>query len=275
MSSRFKPLRAVAACAVSALALSGIAAGSASACSTTEIDGQGSFLQKAAQQKYWIPGSGCKVTYTPSTEAEAFKAFGVGENESPFSSGDEYIGTDYAPTGSFSTGQFKEIEKEAKGTEAKPQDLVIPVVQAAIAVIVTPPAGCTITKITNAHLEEVFRGTLKEWKSIATGETCTGEITRVVRKEWTGATYQFKHYLFDINSGNLKGTKIGSGPERTWEELQPAPTANLEWPEEAGVLSPLVHAKNPGGSGEVAEVGAKSGSIGYAALPDVRAALTK
>jgi ABC-type phosphate transport system substrate-binding protein len=166
------------------------------------------------------------------------------------------------------------MEKAAKGTEAKPQDLVIPVAQAAIAVMVNPPAGCTITQITNTHLEEVFRGTLKEWKSIATGSGCAGEITRVVRKDGSGTTYQFKHYLFEINSGKLKGTNIGSG-ERTWAELQEEPQKNIEWPEEAGVLSPLVHAKNSGGGGEAEEVLAKSGSIGYAVLADARPKFNK
>jgi ABC-type phosphate transport system substrate-binding protein len=229
--------------------------------------GQGSTLQKLAQVSIWSTSTNCEVTYQSTGSAAGLKAFGVGKTESPKSSKDDYIGTDDAPNAT----QLGEMETQAlagAGATEK-QDLVIPVAQAAIAMLVHPPKGCEISQITNVHLEEVWRGALKLWNKIATnapGETCTGEITRVVRKDGSGTTYQFKHYLFEINQAELAGTT----PKRKWTGLQEEEKANLEWPEEAGVLSPVVHATNSGGGGEVEEVSAKEGSVGYASLTDAR-----
>lgn len=253
---------------------------SAAACGAGEVKGQGSTLQKVAQET-WIAGSGCtKVTYTATGSAAGLKAFGVGGLETPFGSKDMYVGTDDAPNGTFSTGQLSEMEKAANGTAAEPQDIVVPVAQAAIAVIVKPPTGCSITEISNAALEEAFDGEALTWTAIgATGTTCGDKITRIVRKDGSGTTYQFKHYLFEIDPSVLKCPPAGGN---TWAALQEEPTKNLEWPEscEAQALSPLFHAEKEGGGGEAEEVRnekqviSKEGTIGYAALSDARGKYT-
>lgn len=241
-------------------------------CETHLISGQGSSLQKIAQENVWIPGSKCSVHYNPSGSAAGLLAFGVGGDESPRSTKDAFIGTDDAPSGSFSTGQLHEMEIAALGTATEPEDIVIPVAQAAIAVVVNPPTNCLLEKdhITNADLQHVFLGLTLLWSEISTIKedvtgACKTHIIRVVRKDGSGTTYQFKHYLFEINKEKLPCVS------ETWKELQPETTQNLKWPECLGLLARPAKT----GGGAVAElVKNLLGSIGYAALSDARAKFT-
>ena len=119
--------------------------------------------------------------------------------------------------------------ENASGTNV----LVIPVAQTAIGVVVNPPTGCEIEEITNKQLESVMRGNVKIWNKIqtATGAGCVNApITRVVRFEGSGTTYQFKNYLQEINPSALACTEGG----KTWKQLEEIGTGekpNTTWPE--------------------------------------------
>lgn len=243
-------------------------------CETHLISGQGSSLQKLAQNA-WIAGSKCEVHYTASGSAAGLLAFGVEGHSSPRESKDAFIGTDDAPNGNFHEGQLGEMELAALGTLANPEDIVIPVAQAAIAIIVNPPTNCLLAKITNADLQKAFEGLILNWSEFSTVKedvtnACQVHLIRVVRKDGSGTTYQFKHYLLEINKELLPCVK------ETWGQLQPETTQNLKWPEACSehALALLVHAKNSGGGGLAELVQTLSGSIGYAALPDARAKFT-
>ena len=151
---------------------------------------------------------------------------------------------------------------------------MIPVAQTAIAIVVDPPADCQIEEITNKQLESVMRGNIKIWNKVltASGAGCVNApITRVVRGDSSGTTFQLKAYLAQINAAALACTEGG----KTWKGLEEGAAA---WPQSgvagcsAKELSPLLTAS--GGEGVVETVDATAGSIGYAALPDVEAAKT-
>lgn len=243
------------------------------------VTGQGSSLQKVAQQKVWVPESNCNATYKSSGSGAGRKAWGAEEAASatkPSNSGDTFIGSDEP----LSVAQMEHLDEAAKGkyssedVNKEGQTLVIPVEQAAVAVIVNPPKECTITQITNKHLLEVWDGTLTEWSSIGSGAGCAGKkITRIVRKDVSGTTFVFKTYLEEI----AKGAATCNGD--TWKVLA-EPADNKKWPisTQTGCagISELFEAKNEGGSGEAEEVlkeeqGKKEGDIGYANLADARA----
>jgi ABC-type phosphate transport system substrate-binding protein len=283
MRSKLRVL-AVAAMSLALVALGLIGASSAMAekpnnpcLGGTSIMGNGSSLQTVAQTNVWIPGfgkAGCpegadKVEYLGGGSAAGLKAFGVGGLETPVSSGEHYIGTDDAPNGT----QLDEMETAAKGklgVAGEEQELVIPVAQAAIAIIVKPPAGCKVTKIRNHDLELVFNGLLLLWSEFEEGSektaACEVEIMRDVRFDGSGTTYQFKHYLFEINLNPLTGTGTTS---RTWEELQPEEVPNLEWPE-GTELTPVLKPTEAGGKKLVELVKTDTSAIGYANLADAR-----
>jgi ABC-type phosphate transport system substrate-binding protein len=284
MRSKLRVL-AVAAVSLALVALGSIGASTAMAtekpnspCKGGTIMGNGSSLQVVAQTNVWIPGFekvGCpggtdKVEYLGGGSAAGLKAFGVGKLETPASSGEEYIGTDDAPNET----QLLEMEEAALGEfkNANSQDLVIPVAQAAIAIIVKPPAECLVTKIRNEDLESIFNGLLLLWSQLDEGVTedkpgvCEVEIMRDVRLDGSGTTYQFKHYLFEINKGLLDGSQA----TLNWEELQPEETPNTEWPEGAELTTVLKPAA-AGGKKEVELVKEDASSIGYANLADARA----
>lgn len=269
---RTKPAFITAAVAV-ALALAAWGAISALAtdpnepCSGVNIHGEGSSLQKIPQE-VWLLGFrdnvlGCvntkkDVSFSPNGSAAGLEAWGVNKSgKKPEEKIDQFIATDDAPN----EAQLLEIDKAALLPNS--QALVIPVTQAAIAMIVDPPANCTVLGILNEPLQLVWAGEITLWNQIPTSEGtgCSNEIHRVVRKDGSGTTYQFKHYLLEIFGGKL--TKAGN---RTWHELQPETTANLEWPEESTVSRPTAN----GGSKEAELVSLDLGSIGYANLGDAR-----
>jgi ABC-type phosphate transport system substrate-binding protein len=286
------------------MAVGGVSASSALALETScqpaseaSIAGEGSSLQKIAQGLWAdneanygkaIPsGRGfnksanakaCNGTqgalgvptssYTSSSSGAALEAWGA--NGHAFNKADNYIASDDAPNAT----QLGEINTRTGSNVA-----VVPVTQTAIAVVVDLPTGCTLTKITNANLEEIFRGTLKNWRLVTnaspttTGGACDKEITRVVRPDGSGTSYQLKHYLSTINSAKVCTKALG---ERTWTELQSntripnEPTGtlpNTTWPNCEG-LSPVVTAETTGGGALVKKVNTTPSSIGYAALPD-------
>jgi ABC-type phosphate transport system substrate-binding protein len=277
------------------LAISGIGASSALAatpCVETnpriDIQGKGASLQKNSQELWTgrkvpsneilgIPheltsggyAAKCKgekeatVSYTSTGSGSALTAFrfnGAGAIDTTFA----YVGTDDAPNGT----QIGNAEGAAKG--AKP--VIFPVAQTAISIPIHMPTGCAFESgkgITWTDLNKVFAGTLKKWNELETDNgnaACNVEFTRVVRKEGSGTTYQFKNYL-----AVLQAEKSGVGPGcgvTNWSELLAIGAEekpNITWPTCAGT-SPVV---TQAGGGAVAKyVFENNNTIGYAALPD-------
>jgi ABC-type phosphate transport system substrate-binding protein len=282
---RRSPVTAVPALALAifgaALGFTGLSAGEAEAaprCTGANITGAGSSVQRIAQQSVWA--SGFSASACPGGPEVGYESIGSGAGLARWGalggswagSGTAFIGTDEAPTAS----QITSIRTAAGGGA---HVLVVPVAQAAIAVIVHPPAGCELEEITNQQLESVWRGIVKRWDKIdtASGAGCVAApITRIVRKDDSGTTYQFKRYLGTIGLGKLACTN----PSRTWTELAPitgTEDENVVWPVNGSggclesTLSPVVRPASGGGVAEVEKVNATAGSIGYAALPDVEA----
>ncbi|HEY4780055.1 MAG TPA: substrate-binding domain-containing protein [Solirubrobacterales bacterium] len=267
-----------------AVAAVGLSAGSASAaplCNGTNIIGQGSSLQKIAQQNVWAPafssevcnsGSHPTVTYESTGSGAGLKEWNSDGKRGSLNHERQFIGTDDAPTAE----QITNITSVAGGASLA----VIPVAQTSISIDANPPTGCTVEVITNADLQRVFRGSYLQWSQIATaegGSACEAPITRVVRKDGSGTSYQLKNYLYKISTTKMNCTVGNTEGKATWQELEPIINAetgapNTTWPEscKAQVLSPVVRPAGTGGGEEVKMVNATAGSIGYAALPDAK-----
>jgi ABC-type phosphate transport system substrate-binding protein len=199
---------------------------------------------------------------------------GSGAGKGDFSPANNYVGTDEPPNEEQKTA----IEKEGTGGKL----LTIPVVQAAVAIIVHLPTGCTVKQkvagaagrlvLSNATLEKIFHGTLTAWTQIKDAKekvkgkkgACNAPIKRVVRSEGSGTTSIFKKYLNlqEPNEFAVEGI-VGT---TTWKKLAES-SVNTKWPEEKA--SPLITGK--GGGAVVKEVAANPSSIGYANLADARA----
>jgi ABC-type phosphate transport system substrate-binding protein len=271
----------VAGATAGALLLAGLGAGTASAApgcpeKGLTIEGQGSSLQKTAQG-IWTSGyngictTGPVAKYTATSSGSALKEWNYDLVRGSINTKIQFLGTDDAPT----AGQITNIKSTAGGATTE----IIPVTQAAIAIVVNPPAECTLTQIKRAELEKVFRGETTTWSGITTasGAGCTGNIKRVVRSDSSGTSYQLKHYLFSVSGSNLPCLTT-----TTWANLQ-TPANNTVWPVNTGscsspTLSPVVKSKasgtgaegtGSGGGDEVKTVNTTGGSIGYAALADV------
>jgi ABC-type phosphate transport system substrate-binding protein len=241
-------------------------------CSGSDIGGAGSTLQGPAQTQIWIPGfkalcPSLTVNYEASSSAAGLAAWGF--KGGSFDKTKEFIATDEAPDST-------EIGKANTASGSKV--LTIPVAQTAIGIVVNPPTGCTISGLTNKQLESIMRGNIKTWAKIqtASGAGCVNApITRVVRAEASGTTYQMKNYLFKISEATLACTEA---PGKNWKQLEDSGTngqPNTVWPQNgvngcsATQLSPIV--TGAGGAGVVKKVNTTEGSIGYAALPDIEA----
>jgi ABC-type phosphate transport system substrate-binding protein len=285
-------------------AIGGINAGAAAAavpCVETtpkiNIQGQGSSLQRIAQEFSWtgrevkkgvanvpagsalpnttLTGAGyankcsasnaATVTYTSTSSGSGLGVFGFNGAALELKEGTmAFIGTDDAPT----TTQIGNAE-----TKSTTKPLIVPVAETAISVPVHPPAGCTLTGSTTVgiswvELNKIFAGTLKNWSEVAgISSGCTGAITRVVRSDASGTTYQFKNYLSELESHGGTGPGCSLG---TWASLEAIGTENkpnITWPECSGTTT----VKRAEGGGGVAKfVKENAGTIGYAALPDAK-----
>jgi phosphate transport system substrate-binding protein len=293
----------LAAASAAVLAVSGASAGSALAATEcgsgtpANIQGQGSSLQRIAQQEWTgreVPtalgsalphtkllapergyakecASGTTVSYTSTSSGEGLTAFRYKGAGSILSGGTEpekgyaFVGSDDGPT----KAEIENAESATTGANG----LIIPVAETSIAVIVHPPEGCSFETgklhgITFAQLNEVFAGTLKEWSGFGTQVkgTCGSAITRVVREDSSGTSLQFKNYLSALET--TEGIKA-SGPGcslGTWAGLREGAN-NTVWPECAGTTT-VVRKK---GGGLLAEtVKSTAGTIGYVALPDAK-----
>lgn len=261
---------------VAALAVGGLGAGSASAsvlCNGGNIIGEGSSLQKVAQLNVWIPAFQTEVCNSGTFPTIEYKAEGSGAGLKAWGATGgaidrtrAFVGTDDAPT----AAQITNIKAAAGGGNV----LVIPVAQTAITPVVNPPAGCTVENLTNKELEKSFRGIILKWSELENavgGAACEAPLTRVVRFDSSGTTYQFKNYLSLANTASLPCI------EKTWKQIEPIENSetgapNTSWPESCKkTLSPLVRPAAKGGGEVVKKVNATPGSIGYAALSDAEA----
>jgi ABC-type phosphate transport system substrate-binding protein len=300
--SHFSARRLVPSCIIAAAGVAALVApGAASAtvgtqCSGSNIGGQGSSLQKLAQE-LWVPNfntsaekhacngtQGTKgtptVAYNPSGSGAGLKSWGVGKIEHKYGATNAFVGTDEAPN------PTAKAEIEENETTLTPKALLtIPVLQAAIAVIVHLPANCLATStsnkgrlvLNNTTLEAIWRGTITKWNEITdngdklTGTGCTPAtaITHVVRLDGSGTSHVLKKYLGLINKStsfpttNLKGESVGN---KTWDEIAEGPE-NTGWPTADAVVRP----EKTGGGAVVAKVAETAGSIAYANLADARA----
>lgn len=278
-----------------ALSVAGISAGAAAAaptCAGGPLLGQGASLQKEAQNnetngwtvKYNEACGAGKVEYLATGSGSGLRAwwFSPPSEGEPFLTSRGFTASDDAPT----SAQIAQAQENAKAGGGEGTNvLVIPVAQTSIAAVVNPPEGCGVEEILNQQLEEVMRGTTTKWKKLTglydigeeEGEepTCTnpGNITRVVRKDGSGTTYQFKNYLNQINSAPREC--VGG---RSWGELTQIGAGeepNITWPEQSTCLpgerpvSPVVRPAGKGGTEVVKTVNSVDGSIGYSALPDI------
>jgi ABC-type phosphate transport system substrate-binding protein len=288
--------RLIPACILSAATVAALVApGAASAagklvkqCSGSNITGQGSSLQKLAQQTVWDPqfnisenGHSCSgtqgskekptVTYTSTGSGAGLESWGANEHAANFEASNAWISTDEPPNST----QISEIE--AHGATGTLQ--TIPVLQGAVAIIVNLPTGCTATSkspsagrlvLDNVTLQKIFRGEITKWSQITdaedklNGKTCNPEtpIKPIVRKDGSGTTHIFKKYLDLINNGSFETEKAET---KNWSEISEG-TENTTWPKAANVVKP----EATGGGALVTKVAETPSSIGYANLADAR-----
>jgi ABC-type phosphate transport system substrate-binding protein len=274
-------------------------------CSGANAKGLGAFLQTRAQQRWTGKESGfngssnpfaCngsqgtggkpQVGYVPVSSTAALRAWGA--NDGILHSKEfNFLGTDIAPAGPVSEpGTMLANMKAALGSDV----VVVPVTQTAIAIAAHPPqlpahAACTVPKITPTQLQKVFSGEIKNWRQVGTasdssvGGDCDQAITRIVRDESAGTTYQFKHFLNQVNSAPLACT---GKEKRTWTQLQApfGPTAetspNQEWPSNSQCQTgegKVTTVSGPGGEGEIGPlkyVAENPGTITYGSLPEAQ-----
>jgi ABC-type phosphate transport system substrate-binding protein len=248
------------------LAISGIGAGAASAATpacpeAASVSAEGSSLQKTAQGLWTgmytttCSTKPASVSYTSTSSLTALEGWGA-FNGTTQAHTHQLIASDEAP-------ESEEIAKMIAAAEAHGGSgaalQIVPVTQAAIAIIVHPPSGCTISQIKQDQLEKVFRGTITKWSEITTSSGCgSATITRIVRADGSGTTFQFKH-LLAVNGP----TATCAG---TWEALQ-STTNNTKWPKNGvGTCAGLSNLETPalgGGGEEAAKVKSTVGSIGY------------
>jgi ABC-type phosphate transport system substrate-binding protein len=274
--------------AVAALGVSALGAGSAAAapgCTGAKtITGQGASLQNIAQTKVWGPGfaglcPGFEIKYISSGSGAGMEQWNHNNVTKSINTGLSWISTDDAPT----AAQIGNIKSVAGGAQVA----VIPVAQTAIAIVAHLPEGCLLEGVSNSNLAGIFEGRILTWNKVTGAEeevagACNAPITRVVRKDGSGTTFQFKNYLYQLNKEPLACTTGGAQVEgkRNWQEMEEIGAGgkpNIDWPESCTekevkkTLSPVARPAEKGGGELVKLVNATVGGIGYAALPDAKA----
>ncbi len=305
-----KARRLLAACILPAAVVAALAGpGSASAfspeppleCQGENITGQGSTFQNYAVSKVFIPdfksfdctGAEPTVSYTSDGSGAGLKSWGVEVPTSNFTAANAYVGTDNAPN----QVQREEIEKKAEvpleaeeGNEkSEGTVMTIPIEQAANAIIVHLPEGCSAKSepvkkdkearpvLTNAMLLKIEEGTAVWSELNGPGKSkikCKGKVAkaaerglikRTVREDGSGTTAIQKKYMEVI------ATSLGHGGEKvigteTWAQ-NGQKSGNTVWPNEG--TNPVI--KGNGNPGVVAKTLADPGTVGYAVLANARA----
>jgi len=274
-------------------------------CSGSSAKGLGAFLQAQAQQRWSAKGEqgfngsanplACNgsqgsggtpsVGYVPVGSPAALHAWGADDGVLHTGSTYHFLGTDIAPSGSVAEpGTMLANMKKALGSDVA----VVPVTQTAIAIAAHPPtlpahSPCAVPKITPVQLQKVFSGEIKNWRQIGTasdssvGGDCDQAITRIVREESAGTTYQFKHFLNSVNGAPLACT---GKEKRTWAQLQ-APfgveaSPNVQWPRNSdcqageGKVTTVSTGFGEGEVGALAYVAENAGTITYGSLPEAQ-----
>lgn len=270
------------------------------ACEGENIEGQGSTFQNFAVSKVFIPdfkafdctGAEPTVKYHSDGSGAGLKSWGVEVPTSNFTAGNAYIGTDNPP----SQTQREEIEKKAAnvaeaetGNAGEGTVMTIPIEQAANAIIMHLPEGCTAKSqpikkhketrpvLSNAMLLKIEEGTAVWSELNGTGKTklkCKGKtgkaheaelIKRTVREDGSGTTAIQKKYMEVIATSLGKGGKEVIGTE-TWTQ-NGQKSANTAWPNEG--TNPVI--KGNGNPGVVEKTFKDPGTVGYAVLANARA----
>lgn len=275
-------------------------------CSGSNAKGLGAFLQTRAHERWasksefgfngssnsfacsGAQGSGGMpaVSYVPVASPAALHAWGADDgvlHSKEFEFSVHFLGTDIAPSGPVAEeGTMLANMGKALGSSMA----VVPVTQTAIAIAANPPAlpahsSCTVPRISAVQLQKVFSGEIKNWRQLnaasdpALGGDCDQAITRIVRDESAGTTYQFKHYLNSVNPSPLQ---CSGEAKRTWAQLQ-APFGgesppNTEWPRNSDCQEgegPVTTVAGPSAEGELGPlsyVAEHPGTITYGSLPE-------
>lgn len=277
-------------CILSAAAVMALAApGAASAatigeqCSGGPLTGEGSSLQKLAQQTVWAPDfntsanpkacngtQGSKetptVTYTSVGSGAGMEAWGI--NGHAFEGSNGYVGTDEPPNAT----QKAEIQSHSKHPKENTLE-TIPVLQGSVAIIVRLPKSCAGTSISNpgrlvldnVTLEKIWNAEITKWSELTengdtlSGTGCNAEstINRVVREDESGTTSIFKKYLALINGEDDIVGELG------WRGISEG-TENTVWP--GTVLRP----SEKGGGALAKLVNETPSSIGYVNMAEAR-----
>lgn len=148
-------------------------------------------------------------TYTPLGSSDGPNAMCAGGNLD-FST--DFAGTDEPPT----AAQVAAMNNCPTAVNPPLAIHTIPVAQAAIAIAVNLPTGCTINQldqgptgdrfaILDANLEAAFfnGGSAPTWSTLLPNSpTCTGPVIRVAPYDQSGQTFQTMNYLAQINSAD-------------------------------------------------------------------------
>jgi ABC-type phosphate transport system substrate-binding protein len=223
--------------------------------STLQSNAQSSALWQSTTDGYPTGAIlGASVTYTGTGSGAALTQFGNGGTLTPRSGSgglDGFVGTDDAPT---------TTQRAAAATATGTTELTLPVAQAAIAIPLSLPVGCTVTggtqiEVKNADLEKVFFGTTTDWNTFLTAAGAAGvsgcgskPITVQIRDADSGTTYAVRNFLGQINGTDFSLPQPGS----------------TTWPGTATKSS----TGNNGGGALVRNVAQNPGSIGYANFAD-------
>jgi ABC-type phosphate transport system substrate-binding protein len=259
---------AVAAAAVSAAPAS--ADFSLSPCGGGAIQGSGATFQTNAHA-VWGPNfeAACLLDGTVS-----YNSTGSGTGRTRFLNRNfdttAFAGTDEAPgdaTGAAARDLVTGLQAGPSGTDDGVLE-TIPVSASSIAVIVNLPDGCAIDTPVNGatdprpaleknHVEDVFAGVIDNWSQVPALDQadadCNVAISRTVRFDSSGTSFEFKKFLETVDSAD------GDGSDTPWETL-----GNTSWPDTT------VNAGEAGGQPLANKVAADDASIGYVVLADGR-----
>jgi ABC-type phosphate transport system substrate-binding protein len=308
--------RVLSACAISAASIAALLAPNAAsakgvppACANgANVTGQGSSFQAPQQINVWTKefnkvsskDFGCpgtpgtpgapEIKYTSSGSGTALKSWGaeaatLTEPFVGFAVNNAFIATDEPPNATQLSNLDAEETVKAEGAESVE---TIPVAQAAVAIIINLPEGCTATSTTapgrlvlnDKDLTGIYEGTVTTWGALKDGgDAVTGTATKlggecaavaikpVVRLDGSGTTHVFKRFLGQEDpSTELTIPETESKTTATWGELSEG-GLNKTWPTAAKV----VVAATKGSGGLIEEVKNTEGAIGYTNLAEARA----
>jgi ABC-type phosphate transport system substrate-binding protein len=308
--------RVLSACAISAASVAALLAPSAAsakgtppAClNGTTVTGQGSSLQAPEQINVWTKefnivstkDFGCpgtpgtpgapEVKYTSSGSGTALKSWGAepGTETEPFvgfGPTNAFIATDEPPNETQLASLDSQETVESEGAESVE---TIPVAQAAAAIVIHLPTGCSANSTAAAgrlslddeDLKKIYEGTDTTWGQLTDGgdtisgtDTATSQpcgevpISVVVRLDGSGTTHIVKRFLGQLDPSTKLTIPLTEGKtEATWGELSEG-GLNKTWP----TATKVVVSKVKGGGGLAEEVNKVEGAIGYLNLFEARA----